>query len=130
MVLVGGMDTGWKPGGGRMSEKSSLLSDDAAPSSSEDMPTTAGCREVMCVQRAYANSKHRGVASGTHLRRSLCRIWGGGFPKIVVLSLLLGAHHQGFAYLRQDSTGTHDLGKQLVGSETHNGGEQARVVCG
>ena len=63
MWLVGGMDTGWKPGGGRMSEKSSLLSDDAASSSSEDMSTTAGCKEVMCVRRAYANSQHRRVAS-------------------------------------------------------------------
>ena len=35
MVLVGGMDTCWKPGGGRMSERSSLLSDDASSSSSE-----------------------------------------------------------------------------------------------
>jgi len=65
MVLVGRMDTGWKPGGGRMSEKSSLFiifSDDAASSSSEDMSTTAGCKDVMCVRRAYANSQHRGVA--------------------------------------------------------------------
>ena len=46
---------------------------------SEDMSTTAGCKEVMCVRRAYANSHHRGVASCTHLRRSLCRIWGGRF---------------------------------------------------
>jgi len=37
MVLVGSMDTSWKPRGGRMSEKSSLLSDDGASSSSEDM---------------------------------------------------------------------------------------------
>ena len=81
MVLVVGMDTGWKPGGGRMSEKSSLLSDDAASSSSEDMSTTAGGKEVMCVRRAYANSQHRGVASCVHLRRSFCRIWGGGFPR-------------------------------------------------
>jgi len=73
MVLVGGMDTGWKPGGGRMSEMSSLLSDDAASSSSEDIPTTAGCKDVMCVRRAYANSQHRGVASCTHLCRSLGR---------------------------------------------------------
>jgi len=68
-------------GGGRMSEKSSLLSDDAASSLSEDVSTTAGCKEVMCVRRAYANSQHRGVVSCTHLRRSLCRIWGGGFPR-------------------------------------------------
>jgi len=66
MWLVGGMDTGWKSGGGRMSEKSSLLSDDAASSSSEDMLTTAGCKKVMCVRRAYTNSQHRGVASCIH----------------------------------------------------------------
>jgi len=81
MVLVGGMDTSWKPGGGRMSEKSSLLSDDAVSSSSEDMSTTAGCKEVMCERRAYANSQHKGIACCTHLRRSLCRIWGGVFPR-------------------------------------------------
>ena len=67
-------------GGGRMSEKSSLLSDNAVSSSSEDMSTTAGCKEVMCARRAYTNSQHRGVASCIHLRRSFCRIWGG-FPK-------------------------------------------------
>ena len=66
MVLVGGMDTGWKPGGGRMSEKSLLLSDDNASSSSEDMLTTACCKEVMCVRRAYTNSQHRGAASCIH----------------------------------------------------------------
>jgi len=81
MVVVSGMDTGWKPGGGRMSEKSSWLSDDAASSSLEDMSTTTGCRDVTCVRRAYANSQHRVVASCIHLRRSLCRIWGGGFPR-------------------------------------------------
>jgi len=35
MVVVGDMDTGWKPGGGRISAKSSWLSDDAASFSSE-----------------------------------------------------------------------------------------------
>jgi len=84
MMLVGGIDTGdtgWKPGRGRMSEKSSLLSDDAASSSSEDTSTTAGCRDVMCVRGAFANSQHsRGVASCIHHSRSFCRIWGGGFP--------------------------------------------------
>ena len=64
-----------------MSEKSSLLSDDTASSSSEDMSTTAGCINVMCVRRAYANSRQRGVASCIHLRRSFCRIWGGGLPR-------------------------------------------------
>jgi len=80
MVLVGGMDTGWKPGGGGMSEKSSLLSEDTASSSSEDMSTTAGCRDVMCVQRAYPYSPQRGVASCIHLRNSFRKTWAGGFP--------------------------------------------------
>jgi len=53
MVLVGGMGTGWKLGGGRMSEISSLLSEDAASSSSKDMSTTAGYRDVMCLRRAF-----------------------------------------------------------------------------
>ena len=43
----GGMDAGWKPGGSKIGEKSSLLSDDAATSSSEDNSTPAGCREDM-----------------------------------------------------------------------------------
>jgi len=80
MVVVGGMDTGRKPGGGGMSAKSSWLSDDTASSSSEDMSTTAGWRDVMCVQRAYAYSPHRGVNSCIHLRNSFCRISAGGFP--------------------------------------------------
>jgi len=63
MVVVGGMDTGRKPGWGRMSEKSSWLSDDAASSSSEDMSATAGWRDVMCVRRVYAYSPQRGVDS-------------------------------------------------------------------
>jgi len=64
-----------------MSEKSSLLSDDAASSSPEDMSTTASCRHVMCAQMAYANSRHRGVAFCFYLRGSFCRICGGGFPR-------------------------------------------------
>jgi len=63
MVVVGGMNTGWKPGGGRMGGKLLWLSDDTASSSSEDMSTTAGCRDVMRVRRAYAYSPQRGVAS-------------------------------------------------------------------
>jgi len=51
MLPFGGMDAGWKPGGSRIGEKTSLLSDDAAASSSEDKSTTAGCREVTCVRR-------------------------------------------------------------------------------
>jgi len=70
MLVVGVMDTGWKPGGGRMSEKSLSL---------EDTSTTAGWRDVMCVRRAYAYSSHRGVDSCIHLHYSFCRTWAGGF---------------------------------------------------
>ena len=80
MVVVGGMDTGRKPGGGGMSEELSWLSDDAASSSLEDMSTTAGCRDVMCVRRAYAYSPQKGVASCIHLRNFFCKTWAGGFP--------------------------------------------------
>jgi len=54
MVVVGGMDTGQKPGGWRMSEKSSWLSDDAASSSSEDMSTPTGCCDTgwVCLLRS------------------------------------------------------------------------------
>jgi len=79
MVVVDGMDTGWKPRGGKMSEKSSWLSDEAASLSLEDMSTTAGCRDVKCVRRTYAYSPQRGVASCTHLCNSFCRTWAGGF---------------------------------------------------
>jgi len=76
MVVVGGIDTGRKPGGGMMSEKSS----DTASSSSADMSTTAGCRDVMGVRRAYAYRSQRGEASWIHLRNSFCRTvtWAGG----------------------------------------------------
>jgi len=90
MVLIGGMDTGWKPRGRRISEKSSLLSDDAAPSSSEYMSTTAGWRDVMCVRRTYAYSPQRCVASRHHrdvwllvsisVIPSSCKTWAGRLP--------------------------------------------------
>jgi len=66
MVPFGGVDAGWKPGGSTIGEKSSLLSDDSAVSSSEDMSTTAGCKEVTCMRRAYANSLQIRVASMIH----------------------------------------------------------------
>ena len=66
MVPFGGINAGWKPGGSKIGEKSSLLSDDSAASSSEDMSTTAGCREVTCMRSAYANSLQIGVASVIH----------------------------------------------------------------
>jgi len=89
MVVVDGMDTGRKPGGGMMSEKSSWLSDDAALSSLEDMSTTAGCRDVMCVRRAYVNSQHRGVASCIHLLGPCAELGEGGSLGLVSLYLLL-----------------------------------------
>ena len=39
MVALGGVDAGWNPGGSRIGEKSSLLWEDSAASSSEDMST-------------------------------------------------------------------------------------------
>jgi len=58
MLLAGGMQAGWNPRGKRIGEKSSLLSEDSASLSSEDRCTTACCKEVMCMQRAY-ESHHR-----------------------------------------------------------------------
>jgi len=69
--------------------KSLWLSDDAASSSSEDMSTTAGWRDVMCVRRAYAYSPQRGVDSFIHLRNSFYRIWAGGSQVLIVWSLLM-----------------------------------------
>jgi len=83
MVPFGGVDAGWKPGGSRIGEKSSLLSDDSAVSSSEDMSTTAGCKEVTCMRRAYANSLQIGVASMIHAFRAFCSTCGGGLPNTI-----------------------------------------------
>jgi len=69
MLVVGGMDAGRKPGGWRMSEKSSWLSDDAASSSLEDMSTTAGWRDVICVRRAYVYSPQKGGRSSSRVSR-------------------------------------------------------------
>jgi len=80
MVPSGGIDAGWNPGGIKIGEKSSLLSDDNAASSSKDMSTTAGCREVTCMRRAYANSLQIGVASVIHPFRPFRSTWGGGVP--------------------------------------------------
>jgi len=66
MLMGGGMQAGWNPGGKRMGEKSSLLSKDSASLSSEDRSTTDDCRQVMCMRRAYANSPQIGVASWIH----------------------------------------------------------------
>ena len=83
MLPFGGMAAGWKPRRRSIEEKSSLLSDDAAASSSEDKSTTAGCREVTCMRRAYANSLQIGVASVIHPCRPSCNTWGGGFPSTI-----------------------------------------------
>jgi len=45
------MDAGWKSGGNKIGEKSSLLSDNSAASSSEDKSTVTG-RDVTCMRRA------------------------------------------------------------------------------
>jgi len=63
MLSFGRVDAGWKPGGSRIGEKTSLLSDDSTVSASEDMSTTTGSKEVTCMRRAYANSLQIGVAS-------------------------------------------------------------------
>ena len=49
MMTFGGSDAGWKPGGSKIGEKSSLLSDDSAASSSEDMSTTRESRKGFSV---------------------------------------------------------------------------------
>jgi len=73
------MAAGWtrKPGGRIIDEKSSLLSDDPPASLSEDRSTTAGCREVTCMRRAYANSLRIGVAYVIHPFRPSFNTWGG-----------------------------------------------------
>jgi len=83
MVPFGGVDAGWKPGGSRIGEKLSLLSEDSSASSSEDMSTTAGCTEVTCMRRAYANSLQNGVASMIHPFRTFCSTCGGGLPNTI-----------------------------------------------
>jgi len=88
MVLVGGMDTGWKPGGGKMSEKSSLLSDDAASLSSEDMSTTDGCKEVVCGGHTRTHSIG-GLLLVSISVGPFIEFGEGGSRGLVVMSLLL-----------------------------------------
>jgi len=83
MVLFGGIDAGWKPGGSKIGEKSSLLLDDGAASSSEDMSTAAGFKEVTCMRRAYAKSLQIGVASMIHAFRPFCSTCGRGLPNTI-----------------------------------------------
>jgi len=78
MLLGGGTDAGWKPGGSKIGEKSSLLSDGSAASSSEDQSTVTGCRDVTCMRSAYVNSPQMGVASVIHLFRFLLTLVEGG----------------------------------------------------
>ena len=87
MVPFGGIDAGWKPGGSKIGEKSSLLLQDSAASSSEDMSTTAGCREVTCMRRAYANALQIqvGVASVIHPFKPFCSTCGGGLPNTILV---------------------------------------------
>ena len=65
LLPCGGVDAGWNPGGSKIGEKPSWLSD-AVSSSSEDNSTPAGCREVTYMRRAYAISLQIGVASLIH----------------------------------------------------------------
>ena len=61
-----------------MCKKSSLLFlnfEDGVLSS-----TTAGCRDVQCVRRAYAKLLKRGVASCIYLRNFFYKTWEGDFP--------------------------------------------------
>jgi len=71
-----------------MNEKLLVLSEDAASSSSEDMSTTAGCWDVMCVRKVCACSPQREVASCMHLRSSFYTTWAGGFPSFFFCVLL------------------------------------------
>jgi len=70
-----------EPGGSKIGKKSSLLSDDRAASSSEDLSTTAGCREVTCMRRAYTNSLQIGVASVIHHFKPFCSTSQKNMPK-------------------------------------------------
>ena len=83
MVSLGGVNAGWNPGGSKIGEKSSLLSDDSAVSSSEDMSTTPGSKEVKCMRRAYANSLQIGVVSMIQPSRPFCRTCGGGLSNTI-----------------------------------------------
>jgi len=83
LVAFGGINAGWKPGGSKIGEKSSLLSDNSAASSSQDMSTAAGCREVTCMRRAYANSLQIVVASMIHPLRPFCSTCRGGLPNTI-----------------------------------------------
>ena len=59
--------------------KSSLLSDDNSVSSSDDKSTTTGCRDVICMRRANANSSQIGVASVIHPVKYLFSTLQGGY---------------------------------------------------
>jgi len=83
MVSFGMVDAGWKPGGSRIGDKASMLSDDSTASSSEDMSTTTGGKELTCMRRAYANSLQIGVASMIQPFRPFCSTCGGGLPSTI-----------------------------------------------
>jgi len=85
MLPGGGTDAGWKPGGSKIGEKSPLLSNDSAASSSEDKCTATGCLDVTCMRRAYANSSQIGVASVIY-PSSFCRALVEGGCQVPVLS--------------------------------------------
>ena len=79
MLPCGGTDAGWKPGGSKICEKSSLLSVDWAASSEDDRATSTGWR-VACIRRACANSLQMRVTSVIHPLGSLVRTGGGVLP--------------------------------------------------
>ena len=80
MLPGGGTDAGWKPGGSKVGEKSSLLSDDSTALSSEDKSTVTGCRHATCMRSTIADSPQMGVASVIHLFKFLLSTGGGGLP--------------------------------------------------
>jgi len=75
MLLRGGMDTVWKSGDSKIGEKSS----DVAASSEEDRFSTAGCRDVTCTRRAYANHCRLGLLLLSILSRHSSALMGEGF---------------------------------------------------
>jgi len=80
MLPCGGMDAGWKLARRNVDENQSLPSDNVAASSSENKSTTAGCREVTCMRRAYAISLQIRVASVFHPFKPFFNTWVRGVP--------------------------------------------------
>jgi len=62
MVALGGVDAGWDPGGSRIGEKSSWLSDDSATSSSETFSNVVS--NLTPVAGLIFETKNRVIFSG------------------------------------------------------------------